>query len=365
MFKTRGLQIRQSTYDLFVTSMTAHQLMTVSGVDRWDPTRDVSYQRPDLKRRHTEIANYLQREEGVLPTSILLSARPGASMEARQLGDDASPQLVELTFSDGCRLWIVDGQHRAGGLREAVLRDASYNDYPVPVTIMLCADTYTELRLFNVINTRQKPIPKDIVDQHLRKMRDVEGADMQAKTTRKDFIRARASAVVELLNALPSPWQNRVRIPNIPDREDGVMRFHSLVVSLEPILEDSLVRTMTDDQLAESLATYWNALASLMSAAFAAPDDYTVQSHVGVHVFHRLFPGVARLCQELNDFSQGSMERILRYPRLPSRLPAVDSNRWHRLYGDPMTRDARMGSMRFLADNVRLSLPPVAALRGH
>jgi DGQHR domain-containing protein len=358
MFSLRAFHFQQKGFDLYVTTMSASQLSMVCTVDRWNPGRDIAYQRPELKRRFAEIARYLQREEGVLPTSILLSARPDARITIEPLNDHESPQIVKISFPDRCKLWIVDGQHRLGGLREASTGNPLYAEYLVPVTIMVCEDTYSELRMFNVINTRQKPIPKDIVDQHLRKMREIEGPDMQVKTSRRDYIRARATTIIELLNTLPCPWLNSVRIPNIQGREEGTMRCHSLVVSLEPIVEVTFVRGLSDQRLAGLLATYWRAIEALMPAAFLDPQDYTVQSHVGIHVFHSLFPNVVWLCQEVGDFSQKMMGRALTYLRLPTGRLAMDATSWHKLHGDPEIRDSRMGSMRALADNMRRYLPP-------
>jgi len=357
MFSLRAFHFHQKDFDLYATTMSASQLLTVCTVDRWNPGRDIAYQRPELKRRFTEIAHYLQREEGVLPTSILLSARPDARITIELLDNHESPEIVKISFPDHCKLWVIDGQHRLGGLREASVGNPLYAEYLVPITIMVCADTYNELRMFNVINTRQKPIPRDIVDQHLRKMREVEGLDMQVKASRKDYIRARAVTIAELLNTLPCPWLSSVRIPNIPGREEGRLRLHSLVVSLEPIIEVPFVRGLSDTRLAGLLATYWNAIARLMPAAFADPQDYTIQSHVGTHVFHSLFPSVAWLCQEVGDFSQQMMERILAHLRLPTGRLAMEATSWDKLHGDPDTRDSRMGSMRALGDNMRRSLP--------
>ena len=362
MFSLLALHFRQNDFDLYATSMTTAQLATVCTVDRWNPSRDIAYQRPELRRRFTEIARYLQREEGVLPTSILLSARPDARLVIAPAGGGDRSEITRITFEDGSKLWIVDGQHRLGGLKEAASSSPSYADYTVPVTIMMCEDSYTELRMFNVINTRQKPIPRDIVDQHLRKMREVEGADMQLKTSRRDYIRARAAAIVELLHTLPCPWYHSVRIPNIPGREDGTLRLHSLVVSLEPIVEVPFVRGLPDARVAGLLATYWKAIEALMPAAFIDPQDYTIQSHVGIHVFHSLFPNVAWLCQEVGDFSQSRMQQILEHLRLPSGRATMNATSWHRLHGDPDTRDSRMGSMRGLGANMRRCLPPARLL---
>ena len=94
MFSLRAFHFQQKDFDLYVTTMTTRQLSTVCTVDRWNPGRDIAYQRPELRRRFAEIARYLTREEGVLPTSVLLSARPDARITIEPLDGHESPEVL-------------------------------------------------------------------------------------------------------------------------------------------------------------------------------------------------------------------------------------------------------------------------------
>lgn len=362
--KIIAIAAQQKGTNIYISLVPAQQLVRISMVDRWTPSHDSAYQRPQITRRYAEIARYLREEEGVLPTSVLLAARSGASLVFKPFEEQSKGITTgELTLDDNTKLWVVDGQHRIGGLAQAIAGGGPFADYPVPVTIIESSDVYFELLMFNIVNTRQKAIPKDIVDQHLRRMRETEGADMQKKRSAREYKQGRAAAVVETLNLLPGPWFRQVRVPGIPERGDGLIRVHSLVVSLEPILDDPIIRTLSDNDLASLLATYWRALSNLMQDAFLVPEDYTVQKQVGIHVFHRLFPYVLKLCAEVHDYSEDMMAEILEYLRLPSGSPAMDSGHWHETDGDPETRDSRMGAMRGLADNMRRYLPPADLLR--
>jgi DGQHR domain-containing protein len=361
----KALKTIQKGTTLYVGVFTARQLVKISTVYRWAPSSDSAYQRPQLTRRYGEIARYLREEEGVLPTSVLLSARPGTSLKFEpDNGQVEGATAGTLNLDDRSKLWVVDGQHRIGGLAQAIAGGGPFVNYPVPVTIIESPGEYFELLLFNIVNTRQRAIPKDIVDQHLRKMRETEGADMQKKRSAREYKQGRAAAVIEILNGKPGPWFQQIRVPGVPERAEGLLRVHSLVVSLEPVLDDSIIRAFSDEDLASLLATYWRAIEELMPDAFLVPEDYTVQKQVGIHVFHRIFPYVLRLCAELTDYSKDMMVRILGFLRLPSGQLAMDSDRWHKFGGVSETQDTRMGAMRGFADSMRRYLPPADLLKG-
>ena len=233
MIQLTAMHVRQKDVDLYLTAMNANVLRDIIKVDRWSSSGDLAYQRPEIRSRHAEIARYLRDQEGVLPTSILLSARPDSQLQVEGWDLSSTPRLVHMTISDASQLWVVDGQHRIGGLLELASGPDAVDNYAIPVTVMDCPSQYFEMQMFNIVNTRQKPVPQDIVDQHLKTMYAIDGNGMQASMGRKGLKRGRATTIIEMLNELPCPWEHQVRIPNVTGREDGILRGHSLVVSLE------------------------------------------------------------------------------------------------------------------------------------
>ena len=82
MIKIPALKINQQGLDpdskpvtLYITSMTLNQLKQLVKVDDWTPDTPLGYQRPVVDRRVKELSRYLEREQGIFPTSILLGTR--------------------------------------------------------------------------------------------------------------------------------------------------------------------------------------------------------------------------------------------------------------------------------------------------
>lgn len=114
-----------------------------------DPS--VGFQRElDLKRA-TEIAQYIDEQDGTIPSSIVLSAQGVADLKIVGRG-----KTLEFSRVSGAFL-ILDGQHRVYGFSKAktVLR--------VPVVIYNGLSRKDETRLFIDINTKQKPVPSQLL----------------------------------------------------------------------------------------------------------------------------------------------------------------------------------------------------------
>ena len=211
---------------LYVAAMTLGQLQNHAKIDTWSTSNMDGYQRPLVHRRLRELAKYVQEQEGILPTSILVGTRPDDQPQVRPTGfnSDSVVSLGELEMPDGSSLWVVDGQHRYFGVKDAYDRgDERLADYPFPVCIMWDVDQYQEMVNFNIINTRQKKMSTDIVDRHLVQMQQRLGLQMVATGARgeKAYLRATATRVVDMFNDSPGVWHNQIAIPGVPGREPG------------------------------------------------------------------------------------------------------------------------------------------------
>jgi len=104
----------------------------------------------DVKRA-TDIAYYVDNELGTIPTSIVLSAQPEAEFTVIGKG-----KTIEFTYTPKAFL-ILDGQHRVYGfsLAKTALR--------VPVVIYNGLSRRDESRLFIDINTKQRPVPSELL----------------------------------------------------------------------------------------------------------------------------------------------------------------------------------------------------------
>lgn len=109
------------------------------------------FQRVLDKRRAEEIAKYIDTGLGTIPSSIVLSAQPGAEFNIVGKGKTAEFNVSPKSFL------ILDGQHRVYGfsLAKSQLR--------VPVVIYNGLSKRDETRLFIDINSKQKGVPNELL----------------------------------------------------------------------------------------------------------------------------------------------------------------------------------------------------------
>ncbi len=345
---------------LFVTGLTLGQLQNHAKVETWSPSNTGGYQRPLVERRLREVARYIQEEQGILPTSILVGTRPGdePALEAEGFSDDGQTVASGwLVVPDGARLWVVDGQHRLYGADYAFNRGAEeLAAYTFPVSIMWDIDRYTEMVHFNIINTRQKKMPTDIVDRHLLQMQQVQGLKMVSDGARgeKEYLRASAVSLVDRLNDEAGVWQHQIAIPGVPGRDSGLIRQHAMVVSIEPFLKDPWVKGRKEDDQLKVLVNFWAAAEEVWPEAFASPKDYRVQATVGVYSLHMVLPVLIQRCLDERDLTKSKMKELL-------QATGITSQFWHKEDGDPYTLGTGMASIRALAHYITDQLPKGAA----
>ena len=341
---------------LYVAAMTLAQLRNHVRVDMWSPANPDGYQRPLVDRRLKDLARYVQEEEGILPTSVLVGARPDDEPRIEPAGFDDNDNGVsvgELMIPDGADLWIVDGQHRYFGVNYAYERGVTkLESYPFPVCVLWDFERYAEMVHFNIINTRQRKMSTDIVDRHLVQIKKVKGTDMIAAGPRgeREYLRANATEVIDLLNDEPGVWQFQIAIPGVPGRDGGLVRQHAMVVSIEPFLKDPWVKARSNEQRTKVLVNFWDAAKEVWPEAFDSPKEYRVQATVGVYSLHLLLPVIVHRCLEDRDLSKERMLRLLEDMN-------ISSDFWHKEHGDPRTLGTGMGSMRALAQYLIEILP--------
>ena len=348
---TPAVRFRQKRPDvnLYVTAISLRDLLGRFDSDTYSSDNQSGYQRPVTKSRLRKISHYVREEEGTLPTSIVLCVR----QPHRARFESADGATGTLTIDAGVPMWVVDGQHRLFGLRRALEKDKAkwLLDYQLPVVIVDGIDAYEEMRTFHVINTRQKGVPTDVVDRHLLSMRAAEGLALIDREGEKNYLRGRATLLVDRLNDdESSPWRGMIRMPGDPLKPEHMLKQHSLVTSLEPVLRDGFVKRITDEEAAQLLLNYWNAARGIWSTAFETPKDYVLQRPLGAGVLHQILPDVLDVCRASDDFSSKRMADTLSYVGRSSGF-------WHAVRGHYMVRASGSRAVKTLAEYLRERLP--------
>ncbi|TPM98600.1 DGQHR domain-containing protein [Mesorhizobium sp. B2-1-5] len=121
------------------------------------------FQRALDEKRARDIAAYIDSGAGTIPTSIVLSAQPEADLQYRR-----GPRT--LSFNKTPRSFLIlDGQHRVYGFRLATSR------LRVPVVIYSGLSRTEEARLFMDINTKQRPVPNELI-LDIKRLADTESS---------------------------------------------------------------------------------------------------------------------------------------------------------------------------------------------
>lgn len=142
------LQNKTKFYSLTMPTDVLSKCCFVSSRDE-DPI--MGFQRTLDEKRAMEIANYIDNEEGTIPSSIIISAQDAADVEIVGKG-----RTLEF-MPDPKAFLILDGQHRVYGFSKAK------STLRVPVVVYVGLSRKEESRLFIDINSKQKGVPSELL----------------------------------------------------------------------------------------------------------------------------------------------------------------------------------------------------------
>lgn len=356
-----AIRIKQNGRVFFLTAVPAAELLDVTAVDVWH--KDEGYQRAPSQTRKNQIANYLSGEDAVLPLGGLLNARPSDEDESaygRVLEFEVEHQVSEaiaighLTLPDIDRpLWIVDMQHRLGGLETAIARGDDLGQFPVVVTIADGLSKVEEVAQFELINTTQKKVRTDLA----RRLLAIRAEDREQRLAIEEQGRlweAKGPVIVDWLNNNCSVWRDRIQEPNMSrkDRPMAIAKETSFVTSLKPILKTPLLGRVPAEKVAELLGMYWELLEELWSESFANPTEYVIQRTPGYFSLHLIAPDIFELARQASSLSREGLRVALK------PLTQIDADFWHKEDG----MAGQFGNMKgfgILAGELRSYLPEI------
>jgi len=143
--------VSQGKHRFFSLTMPSDVLARSCFVTTRDEDPKKGFQRLLDRERAQQIADYIDEGFGSIPNSIVLSAQPAAKL--RSIGGGKTLEFVAAPKA----FLILDGQHRVYGfsLAKTTLR--------VPVVIYNGLSRQDESRLFIDINTKQRPVPNELL----------------------------------------------------------------------------------------------------------------------------------------------------------------------------------------------------------
>jgi DGQHR domain-containing protein len=143
--------VTQSRYRFYTMTMPSSVLARTCFVISRNEDPKLGFQRLLDRNRAQQIADYIDAGLGTIPTSIVLSAQADANLKVLGRGKTIEFHDVPKAFL------ILDGQHRVYGFSLAK------SELRVPVVVYNGLSRRDESRLFIDINTKQKPVPNELL----------------------------------------------------------------------------------------------------------------------------------------------------------------------------------------------------------
>jgi DGQHR domain-containing protein len=276
LLRVPAIEIRQGRrrvlYNFAIDGKLLHLFATVSRIRRDEGCELIGYQRPEVQSHISEIRNYIESSDPMIPNSLVLAFDKRVRFEAFSdsafdTGYSRSGFLVipvDKAASDADKpAWIVDGQQRAAAIREAAV-----DSFPIGVTGFLAADDEEQREQFILVNST-KPLPKGLIYELLPGT----NTTLPSMLARKRF----PSRLVARLNQEErSPLRGLIQTPTTAE---GIIKDNSLLRMLEHSLSDGVLFRFRDttgkdgdtDGMIDVICRFWSAVAEVFKDAWGLP----------------------------------------------------------------------------------------------
>lgn len=327
-----GIKTLQNGIGLFCTKMTVSQLAQVGQVDFADPaTGKKGYQRKPDEKRFFELAKFLTSKDPknkgsvILPPAIIASYRGALDYKEGKNG------FCEITVPDGEKIWIIDGQHRFGGLMVAAglysskgtgkkmdaLKEhhAKFQSFEIPVIIIESKDVNVEAYQFSVINSEAKKVDKYLATAGILKG----GGPIP---TSQNAWEGRAHVVCERLRLDPaSPLQGKIKHPNDKGRfwctAKGMM--NALKFPLNSGTYAGAWENGQSEEICQMFINYWNAWKKVAPFCFENHKEYALFKSSGITAFNYILNTIAKKTKEEFPSEQDFVKALNALGRYKSR----------------------------------------------
>ena len=296
--------VRQGSHSFYTLTVPSDVLARTCTVTTRKEDPRQGFQRELDEKRAREIAQYIDEGLGTIPNSIVLSAQPSA--ELRIIGRG---KTVEFIDRPGAFL-ILDGQHRVFGFSKAKTQ------LRVPVVIYNGLSRRDESRLFIDINTKQRPVPAQLL-LDIKRLAEIEDS---SEETLRDIFDQFHSDLSSALKGLMAPFETeKNKITRVT--------FNSAV---KPLLELFLGKGSLE--IYRILNSYLISTAVVLQKKSATP---LLAKPVVFRAAMGLFPSVAQRVSDRysGDYSSGNFAEIVNpiFQNIPSSRLEKPGTSWTQL----------------------------------
>ena len=268
-----ALMVMQGTgrrlFSFAVDGKVLSEFTTISRIRLSEEHELTGYQRPEVLAHIADIKAYLESDDAMLPTSIVVALDDSVTFEP--LNSDfpttstSMPGILKIPLSDDLGKhrkvgWIVDGQQRA-----AALRDAKIAQFPIFVTGFIASTDKEQREQFILVNS-PKPLPRDLIYELLPGTETKLPALLQRR-------RFSATLLGRLNHDNCSPLKKLVRTHT---NREGVIKDNSILRMIENSLSDGALYEFRNAEtnkgdiegMLKLLKAFWSATAEVFDDAW-------------------------------------------------------------------------------------------------
>lgn len=304
----QALPLNQNRHRFYFSTIPIDDLFPCCFVSRREDDPAKGFQRSLNESRSDDIAKYLVRGDGSIPTNIVLSAQPNAGIKWINKAKLISFNSVEKSFL------VLDGQHRLWGYQKCK------KNHRVPVAIYENLTRAEEAKLFIDINTTQRGVPAALlldikqvaeiethIEQNLRSIFDKINSDSKSPLNGKMSRTASKPGMISRVTFNKS-LKSLFALPIISDLEskDQYQLIRNFLNAFDSELEEKklLVRSaffeaifdLFDEIIRESYTRYNNVKQESLQEIIKpiAKLDYTTVSSSGTKVTKSSYEHIMR-----------------------------------------------------------------------
>jgi len=286
-------KVRQGNLTLYTTSIKVSDLLSENfySIERLDPNNiKAGYQRVLNETRAKKLAKYiisgLDSGDSFIPTSIFMATD-------KELKFYSENNTLEIDINEIGPFSIVDGQHRAEGLRIAAEEDIRVKDFEVPVNIAVSLNSLAQMAHFLIVNTTQKSIDQGVSQQILARLTDTLMTE-ELPTIPDWIMRAvekgddgKALSFVHYMNVNDkSPWCGKIKMANDEDAIGTINQSSAVKTIKKFVLVANNPLLSREAKIQNTIFTnYWQAITDLINPNIQT----TLYKSVGFEQFSQFF----------------------------------------------------------------------------
>ncbi len=334
-----AIRFEQSKRPMYGVILPAGYLTDHVQVDVYDSQLSAAgtvkgYQRRPSPDRARKIGKYVSKKGSVMPTSLLLNVRNRGDIIWHGSKKKGSSANGKLEIPDGTTVYMVDGQHRQLGFRDAMKKHPKLKDYLVSAVLMEGFKEEEEALQFYLLNTKAKKVPVDLSRRLI-----IERGLIQEIEEVKPWLLSGVRIAICLNTQGTGPWHGRIRPPNMAKQPYHMISENSFVSSLQYPLVSKAMKKKSLKKCKEYMAEYWKAMESIFGPSFARPQAHIIQKTSGVYSLHMLAPKVfEKLLRSRKKVNSTEISRLLaKWRNLPSDFWASSNDRGAKKFGTGIT----------------------------